>query len=75
MPSNRKERRKEAAWKHRSHRPAGMGMGKHAENGNKFQHLHVNWHERVMKEMRQCKPVINLVLGQPVEAEPVDVVS
>jgi hypothetical protein len=55
---NRAENRKLAAISRRPRRAPGVGIGKHAANGNKFQLTHVSWPKRIIKEMKQSPRVI-----------------
>ena len=43
----------------RGKRPAEIGYGKHAMNGNKFRFTYVNWFRRIAKEMKDNATVID----------------
>lgn len=60
---NRKQRRRRLAISRRGKRDWRMGSGKHAAGGNKFKHIHVSWHQRIIKEMKDCPTVVNNVLS------------
>jgi hypothetical protein len=55
---NRAERRKNETFARKKVRRPGIGYGKHALNGNKFRHVHVNWYERIAKEMSMSALVV-----------------
>lgn len=63
LAKNRADFRGELARRNRRVRPPGMGSGKHAMNGKKFRCRHVNWFERIVKEMKGHAPVENAVLS------------
>lgn len=62
MP-NRRQRRREEAWRRKPPRDPRRGFGKHAMGGKSFRLLHVNWYKRVVKEMKDCPRVIDWVLS------------
>ena len=61
IKQNRKSRRHTAAIIRRGARRPGMGMGKHANNGNKFRFMHVSWIKRIIREMADNDFVISRV--------------
>lgn len=62
MPA-RKERRWRDARARRTPRSWHYGTGRTALGGKKFRFLHVNWHERLLKEMKNHPPAEKAVLS------------
>lgn len=69
MQPTRKVRRWMKAMKRRAQRLPGMGRGKHAMNGNKFEHRGVNWYRRIAIEMKDNTVVINNVASGKLDKE------